>query len=355
MGCNLKGPLRLGQGTGEKKPSEKQGSLRSEDVSAVGKGKGVSVGPIVQTRGSARKEVKFGSKKMWTTLFPPSSDQRQGFRSRNEPLLLRKPSSDSEELPKEEAFGVGAQWERGFNVSPIIFCRSSRIRKRCSGEGASLSRGEEVVRKPFFEEDRERFFGQVGSDLRGSSATFLPSNPEIRGKGLSFMGNCGMSITENLEVNSPSPSQSPWSYFPISSGLALPFLSPSIPDLPSSVIQSQFPMENRVISEIFSKKDDDGTLCQNFVGNPNLIVVESQSAYSNQLSESFNPIKSKPNLPIEVSNLVTISQGDVMVSPLGEFQIKGLSPRKMVKVRDVLSYLDFKVYSRKKNRCSTGL
>ena len=84
-------------------------------------------------------------------------------------------------------------------------------------------------------------------------------------------------------------------------------------------------------------------------------MVESQSAYSNQLFESFNPIKSKPNLAIEVSNLVTISQGDVMVSPLGKFQIKGLSPRKMVKVRDVLSYLDFKVYSRKKNRCSTGL
>ena len=27
VGCNLKGPLRLGQGTGEKKSSEKQGSL----------------------------------------------------------------------------------------------------------------------------------------------------------------------------------------------------------------------------------------------------------------------------------------------------------------------------------------
>ena len=244
MGCNLKGPLRLGQGTGEKKPSEKQGSLQSEEVSTVGKGKGVSIDPVVQTRGSAKKEVKFGSKKLWTTLFPPSSDRRQGFRSRSEPLLLRKPSLDSEDLPKEEAFGVGAQWERGFNVSPIIFCRSSRIRKRCSGEGASLSRGEEVVRKPFFEKDRERFFGQVGSDLRGSSATFLPSNSEIRGKGLSFMGNCGMSVAENLEVNSLSPSQSPWSYFPISFGLALPFMSPSIPDLPSSVIQFQFPMEN---------------------------------------------------------------------------------------------------------------
>ena len=73
--------------------------------------------------------------------------------------MLGKPLSDSEEHPKEEAFGAGAQWERGFSVSPIFFCRSPRIRKWCSGEGASLSRGEEVVRKHFFEEDREGFLG----------------------------------------------------------------------------------------------------------------------------------------------------------------------------------------------------
>ena len=84
-------------------------------------------------------------------------------------------------------------------------------------------------------------------------------------------------------------------------------------------------------------------------------MVGSQSACSNQLPESFNPIKSKPNLPSEVSNLVTISQGDVVVSPSGEFQIEGLSPRKMAKVREVLSSLDIKVYSRRKSRCSIGL
>ncbi|RVW91367.1 hypothetical protein CK203_035379 [Vitis vinifera] len=229
------------------------------------KGKGVSIDPVVQTRGSAKKEVKFGSKKLWTTLFPPSFDRRQRFQSRNEPILLGKPSSDSEELPKKEAFGAGAQWERGFSASPIIFCRSPRIRKCGSGEGASSSRGGEVVRKPFFEEDREGFLGRVGSNLRGSSVTFLPSNPEIRGKGLSFMGTFGMSIAKNLE-----------------------------------------------------------------------------SAYSNQLPESFNSIKSKPNLPIEVSNLVAVSQGDTVVSPLGEFQIESLSPVKMAKVHEVLSSLDIK-------------
>ena len=88
--------------------------------------------------------------------------------------MLGKPLSDSEKLPKEEAFGVGAQWERGFNASPIIFFRSLRIRKRCSREGALSSRGEEAVRKPFFEEEREGFLGLVGSDLCGSLVTFLP-------------------------------------------------------------------------------------------------------------------------------------------------------------------------------------
>ena len=76
-------------------------------------------------------------------------------------------------------------------------------------------------------------------------------------------------------------------------------------------------MENRVISEIFSKKDV-GTFYQKSVGNPICDVVEAQFAYSNQMSESFNPIKSKPNLPKEVSNLVTVSQGDIVVSPSGD-------------------------------------
>ena len=54
-----------------------------------------------QMRGSAKKEVKFSSKKLWTTLFPPSFDRRQGLRSRSEPPLLGKSLSDSEECPKE--------------------------------------------------------------------------------------------------------------------------------------------------------------------------------------------------------------------------------------------------------------
>ena len=44
------------------------------------------------------------------------------------------------------------------------------------------------------------------------------------------------------------------SSFPTSSGMTLPFLSPSTPVFPSSVVQSPFHMENRVISEFFFPK-----------------------------------------------------------------------------------------------------
>ena len=37
---------------------------------------------------------------------------------------------------------------------------------------------------------------------------------------------------------------------------------------------------------------------------------------------------------------------------MGGFQIEGLAPSKMVKVCEVLSSLDIKVYSRRKNRFS---
>ena len=98
-----------------------------------------------------------------------------------------------------------------------------------------------------------------------------------------------------------------------------------------------------------------GSLCQNCVGNPNHVAVGSQLICSNQLPKTFNSIKTKPVLPSEVPNRVTGSQGDDGVSSLGEFQIEGLSPRKMAKVREVLCSLDIKVYSRRKSRCSTGL
>ena len=67
---------------------------------------------------------------------------------------------------------------------------------------------------------------------------------------------------------------------------------------------------------------------------------------SNQLFESSTPRKS--------SNLMSSSLGDTAASPLGDFLIDSLSPRKMAKVREVLCSLDIKVYYRRKNRGPIG-
>ncbi|RVW43463.1 hypothetical protein CK203_095328 [Vitis vinifera] len=58
---------------------------------------------------SAKKKVMFSSKKLWSTLFPPSSESQQGLRCRSEPLLHGKNQADSKEDPKEEAPGADFQ------------------------------------------------------------------------------------------------------------------------------------------------------------------------------------------------------------------------------------------------------
>ena len=111
-GCNLKGPFsKLGQETGSKKPIIKKGLLRNKDASAMKKGKVVSEVSDVQPRDSAVNEVKFGSKKFWTTLFPPSFDRRQGVRRQSKPITYEKPSSNCEAPPKKGAFEAGSQLE----------------------------------------------------------------------------------------------------------------------------------------------------------------------------------------------------------------------------------------------------
>ena len=80
-----------------------------------------------------------------------------------------------------------------------------------------------------------------------------------------------------------------------------------------------------------------------------------QPAFPYQMFESVNPLSPNPISPIKDSNMVTGNQGVTAGSPSGEFQIEGLSPRKMEKVREVLKSLDIKVYSRRKSRYSTGL
>ncbi|RVW25611.1 hypothetical protein CK203_115637 [Vitis vinifera] len=87
-----------------------------------------------QTKGSMQKEEMIVSKKMWTTLFPPSVDCRQGHQSSSEPLFLGKSSSFSEVAEQKAAFEG-----RDLDV------------KRRGGSAQS-----------HFEEDKEGFLGRWG-------------------------------------------------------------------------------------------------------------------------------------------------------------------------------------------------
>ena len=207
----------------------------------------------------------------------------------------------------------------------------------------------------------EGFLGRVGSDPCGSIVMVMPSTSETRGKGPSLLENCGSMVAENLEVT-PSLFQSPQPYISPSSGFtyflmnpSVPILSPSTPMLPSSVSQPQVPMKNRVNSEFFFKKVNDAYVGQTSVDIPNLEMEAIQPTCPYQMFESVNPLSSNLRSPIKDSSMVAVNQGGIAGSPSGEFQIEGLSPRKMEKVREVLKTLDIKVYSRRKNRCSTGL
>ncbi|KAJ9705620.1 hypothetical protein PVL29_003607 [Vitis rotundifolia] len=319
--CISKGPSGMG--------------LRPRRKRLTGKGK-IASGYCLeaQTSSPVKKKTTIGSKKLWSILLPPSSERRQGLRCRNEPLLSGKDKIDIDENPKVEALGADYLAERGSGANPLFSRRYPRLWKNRFGEGASTSRNEATLYNFYSDEDKEGFLGRVGSDPRGSAVMVLHSTPKIRGKGLRFMGNCGLLVAENLEVTPSSPFQSPSSYFPPSCGFTSSFLSPSAPDLPNSDIQSLNPLENRVNSEFFFKRDDNGTVGQIC------------------LTESVNPLLPKTTPP---SNLATISQGVSAGSPSGEFQIEGMSPRKMAKVREVLKSLDIKVYSRRKSRCSKGL
>ncbi|KAL6348600.1 hypothetical protein AAG906_016120 [Vitis piasezkii] len=76
VGYNLKGSSWLGQRLGGTMSSVKKGRSRREEDVAVRKGKALEV----QTRGSAQKEEKAVSKKMWTTLFLQVSIADKDFR-----------------------------------------------------------------------------------------------------------------------------------------------------------------------------------------------------------------------------------------------------------------------------------
>ncbi|RVW73406.1 hypothetical protein CK203_052988 [Vitis vinifera] len=203
------------------------------------------------------KKGLFGSKKLWSTLFPPSSKRQQGIRCCSEPILRGKNQADSEEDPKEEASGADFQAKRGFSASPLFSCRFPRFRKKSLGEGASLSRNEADLNNFSSDEDMEGFSGLVGSDPHGLAVMVLPSSPETRGKGPSFLGNCGLMVAENLEV----------------------------------------PMENRVNSNFFFKKDNVAYEGQTFVDIPTLEMEDSNMITVNQGINAGSPSGGRADTP----------------------------------------------------------
>ncbi|RVW74544.1 hypothetical protein CK203_053795 [Vitis vinifera] len=69
-------------------------------------------------------------------------------------------------------------------------------------------------------------------------------------------------------------------------------------------------------------------------------VIQPADPY--QMSESANSLSANLRLPCKESSKATVHLGGIAGSPSGEFQIEGLSPRKMAKVCEVLKTLDIK-------------
>ena len=354
-GCKLKGPMGLGLSPEGLTPFVTGTSLRKEEdsSSAIEKGK-PDPGPLeVQSSRLAKKKVLHSSRKMWSTFFPPSSEKRRGIRCSNEPISRRKTKVDSEGDSRAEDSGAESQAKRGLSASSLFSPRFPRPRKKKLGERASEPRKEKISNNASSDEDMEGFLGRVESDPRGSAVMGMPSSPVTRGKGPNLLGNCGSMVAESLEVT-PSLFQSNQQYIPSSSGFtnsllnpSVPIPSPSTPLLPVSASQSLAPTENQVNSEFFFKKVNDAFKGQITVDIPNSEMEVIQPACPNQMCESVNPFSA--------SSKAAVNLGGTAGSPKGEFQIEGLSPRKMAKVCEVLKSLDIKVYSRRKSRCSTGL
>ncbi|RVW34503.1 putative ribonuclease H protein [Vitis vinifera] len=283
MGCKIKGLLGLGLSPDGVTPVVIVASSREEEEDASSANEKVKSAPGLlefQSSRLAEKKVLHGSRKRWSTFFPPSSEHRQGIRSNSEPISRGKIKVDSEEDPKTDDLGAKSQANRGLNASPLFSPCLSRPRKENLGERDSSPRKEADLKIFSSNEDMEGFLGRVGSDSRGSAAMVKPSSPETRGKGPSLMGNCVPRVAENLEC-------------------------PSTPMSSDSSSQSLAPMENR-------------------------------PACPYQMSESVNSLSANLRSPCKESSKATVHLGGIAGSPSGEFQIEGLSPTKMAKVREVL-------------------
>ncbi|RVW92839.1 LINE-1 retrotransposable element ORF2 protein [Vitis vinifera] len=250
-------------------------------VTRSGKGKIASgYGLEAQTSSPVKKKTTTGSKKLWSILLPPSSERRQGLRSKT--LMSEKDKVDIDENLEGVALGANYLAERGFSASPLFSRRYSRIWKHRFGERASTSKNEAALHNFYSDEYKEGFLGRVGPDPRGATVMMLPSTPK---------------------------SESPSSHFPPSYGSISPFLSPAAPTLPN----------------------DDGIVGQISVGFPNLVLEVNQIAYPSQMTDSVNPVMPNTN---PSPNQATVSQSVLRVPQQEEEQTyqRGLGSRKKRRV-----------------------
>ncbi|RVW86117.1 hypothetical protein CK203_038003 [Vitis vinifera] len=107
MGCKIKDLLGLGLSPDEVTPVVTVASSREEEEDASSANEKVKSAPGLlefQSSRLAEKKVVHGSRKRWSTFFPPSSEHRQGIRSNSEPISRGKIKVDSEEDPKTDDF-----------------------------------------------------------------------------------------------------------------------------------------------------------------------------------------------------------------------------------------------------------
>ena len=257
--------------------------------------------------------MKRSSRKLWNALLPSSSVCRQGNRSRSEPLTNERSTLLSDTLPMEDGFEAGTQLvqgcsEEGTTPTKEYAKQRNLLRAPC------LSKGKEKMRNTAKGGDGAGFKGFVGCSHSGSLVMDHLSYPASREKGLNFEGYCGMTEMEILEVSSHHFAQPSLPFHSPFSGVAPPLLSSSAIDLSIPAFQSQFPTKNRVLSEIFSIKDDVGTYSIGFVGIPNRDDVVPQLSRLNLLSENYNYDKTKPSSPHGAPIPGTASQGDTEFS-----------------------------------------
>ena len=324
-----KGPIQLlGQELGDNQDRYSKGPLHRVILSAKGKAKAGHEDSKNQQKGSA---LKCGSKKLWNALFPSSSVCQQGDRSQSEPLTTERSMPVSDSLPLEDVSVAGTQLVQGCSKEGMTPMKENTEQRNLL-RAPFQSKGNEKMRNIAKGEDEAGFKGFVGCSHSESLVMDHISYPATKEKWLNFEGYCGMMEVEIFKVSSHHFSQPSLPFHSPFSGVAPPYPSPSALNLSISGFQSQFPTKNRVLSEIFSKKDDVGAYRHGSVGIPNHDDEVPQLARLNLLSESFNYDKTKPSSPHGAPILGIVSQGDTKFSQMDGFQIEGLSPSKMAKV-----------------------